>query len=133
MTVVNNVSRTSPAPAPAPAVDYLLDLLSLAKVPPTEEEELYQAAQRTATKAVIGQFPAACLLGASASVNTILLPGLARLCLSPVTSSLLVRAGGLDRLTGVLAEPMFAEDETVKLAVVAAVRSLCSDYTESFV
>ena len=64
MTVVNNVSRTSPAPAPAPApaVDYLLDLLSLAKVPPTEEEELYQAAQRTATKAVIGQFPAACLL-----------------------------------------------------------------------
>jgi len=114
VTVVNNVSRTSPAPAPAPApaVDYLLDLLSLAKVPPTEEEELYQAAQRTATKAVIG---------------------LARLCLSPVTSSLLVRAGGLDRLTGVLAEPMFAEDETVKLAVVAAVRSLCSDYTESFV
>ena len=63
VTVVNNVSRTSPAPAPAPAVDYLLDLLSLAKVPPTEEEELYQAAQRTATKAVIGQFPAACLLG----------------------------------------------------------------------
>lgn len=62
-----------------------------------------------------------------------LAPGLARLCLSPVTSSLLVRAGGLDRLTGVLAEPMFAEDETVKLAVVAAVRSLCSDYTESFV
>ena len=60
VTVVNNVSRTSPAPAPA--VDYLLDLLSLAKVPPTEEEELYQAAQRTATKAVIGQFPAACLL-----------------------------------------------------------------------
>ena len=58
--MVNNVSRTSPAPAPA--VDYLLDLLSLAKVPPTEEEELYQAAQRTATKAVIGQFPAACLL-----------------------------------------------------------------------
>ena len=64
VTVVNNLSRTSPAPAPAPApaVDYLLDLLSLAKVPPTEEEELYQAAQRTATKAVIGQFPAACLL-----------------------------------------------------------------------
>ena len=57
VTVVNNVSRSSPAPAPAPAVDYLLDLLSLAKVPPTEEEELYQAAQRTATKAVIGQFP----------------------------------------------------------------------------
>ena len=50
-----------------------------------------------------------------------------------MTSSLLVRAGGLDRLPGVLAEPMFAEDETVKLAVVAAVRSLCSDYTESFV
>ena len=134
--MVNNVSRTSPAPAPAPApaVDYLLDLLSLAKVPPTEEEELYQAAQRTATKAVIGQFPAACLLGASASVNTYtLILGLARLCLSPATSSLLVGAGGLDRLTGVLAEPMFAEDETVKLAVVAAVRSLCSDYTESFV
>ena len=135
---MNNVSRTSPAPAPAPApaVDYLLDLLSLAKVPPTEEEELYQAAQRTATKAVIGQFPAACLLVAvpGASVNTYtLILGLARLCLSPATSSLLVRAGGLDRLTGVLAEPMFAEDETVKLAVVAAVRSLCSDYTESFV
>lgn len=70
MTVVNNVSRASSAPAPA--VDYLLDLLSLAKVPPTEEEELYQAAQRTATKAVIGQCIATIVFPASssASVNT---------------------------------------------------------------
>ena len=65
MTVVNNVSRASSAPAPAPAVDYLLDLLSLAKVPPTEEEELYQAAQRTATKAVIGQCIATIVFPAS--------------------------------------------------------------------
>ena len=67
MTVVNNVSRASSAPAPA--VDYLLDLLSLAKVPPTEEEELYQAAQRTATKAVIGQCIATIVFPASSSAN----------------------------------------------------------------
>ena len=66
---MNNVSRASSAPAPAPAVDYLLDLLSLAKVPPTEEEELYQAAQRTATKAVIGQCIATIVFPASSSAN----------------------------------------------------------------
>ena len=65
---MNNVSRASSAPAPA--VDYLLDLLSLAKVPPTEEEEeMYQAAQRTATKAVIGQCIATIVFPASSSAN----------------------------------------------------------------
>ena len=33
----------------------------------------------------------------------------------------------------VTSEEMFTEDETVKLAVVAAVRSVCAEYTESFV
>ena len=76
-------------------------------------------------------------------------PGLARLCLSPVTSSIvlqvmmmmmmmmmimmMMQCGGLDALTRVTSEEMFREDETVKLAVVAAVRSVCAEYTESFV
>lgn len=60
-------------------------------------------------------------------------PGLARLCLSPVTSCLILQCGGLDTLTRVTKEEMFTEDETVKLAVVAAVRSVCAEYTESFV
>ena len=55
------------------------------------------------------------------------------MCLSPVTSCLILQCGGLDTLTRVTSEQMFSEDETVKLAVVAAVRSVCAEYTESFV
>ena len=50
-----------------------------------------------------------------------------------MTSSLILQCGGLDSLTRVTKEEMFTEDETVKLAVVAAVRSVCAEYTESFV
>ena len=60
--------------------------------------------------------------------------GLARLCLHESTSIHLIRLGGLARLSRVVEEDMFMDDETVKLAVVAALRSVCTDYsTESFV
>ena len=49
------------------------------------------------------------------------------------TGGLILQCGGLDTLTRVTSEQMFSEDETVKLAVVAAVRSVCAEYTESFV
>ena len=45
----------------------------------------------------------------------------------------MVRQGGLERLKEVAAQQMFEEDETVKLAVVAAVTSVNTDFAESFV
>ena len=39
----------------------------------------------------------------------------------------------INHCSRVTSEEMFTEDETVKLAVVAAVRSVCAEYTESFV
>ena len=63
VTVINNVTRghigpvvtsSSVVTVMAGAVDYLLDLLSLAKLPPANTE-LFVTAKRTATKAVIGE------------------------------------------------------------------------------
>ena len=63
VTVINNVTRGSMGAVVssagvvtmmAGAVDYLLDLLSLAKLPPANTEH-FVTAKRTATKAVIGE------------------------------------------------------------------------------
>ena len=57
VTVINNVTRGSMGAGVsmmAGAVDYLLDLLSLAKLPPANTEH-FVTAKRTATKAVIGE------------------------------------------------------------------------------
>ena len=59
--------------------------------------------------------------------------GLARLCLRGESACEMVRQGGLERLKEVAAQQMFEEDETVKLAVVAAVTSVNTDFAESFV
>ena len=45
----------------------------------------------------------------------------------------MLRLGGLERLKEVAGQEMFEDDETVKLAVVAAVTSVNSDFSESFV
>ena len=57
VTVINNVTRGSMGAGVtmmAGAVDYLLDLLSLAQLPPANTEH-FVTAKRTATKAVIGE------------------------------------------------------------------------------
>ena len=59
--------------------------------------------------------------------------GLARLCLRPESASEILRLGGLERLGEVAGQEMFDDDETVKLAVVAAVTSVNTDFSESFV
>ena len=59
--------------------------------------------------------------------------GLARLCLRPESASEILRLGGLERLGEVARQEMFDDDETVKLAVVAAVTSVNTDFSESFV
>ena len=46
--------------------------------------------------------------------------GLARLCLRAESACEMVRLGGLERLKEVAGQEMFEDDETVKLAVVAA-------------
>jgi len=92
-------------------VEFLLDLLLLARHRPANTE-LYSATHRTVSKAVIG---------------------LARLCLRPESASEILRLGGLERLGEVARQEMFDDDETVKLAVVAAVTSVNTDFSESFV
>ena len=44
-----------------------------------------------------------------------------------------MRLGGLERLGEVASHQMFEDDETVKLAVVAAITSVNTDFLESFV
>ena len=90
----------------------MLELLNLATLNYDPTSELCQVAKRTVTKAVIG---------------------LAKMCLDVNTSLHIMRLGGLNKMTAIVQENMFREDETVKLAVVAALRSVCTDYTESFV
>ena len=45
----------------------------------------------------------------------------------------MLRLGGLERLKEVASLEMFEDDETVKLAVVAAVTSVNTEFSESFV
>ena len=59
--------------------------------------------------------------------------GLARLCLRGESACEMLRLGGLERLKEVAGQEMFDDDETVKLAVVAAVTSVNTDFSESFV
>ena len=59
--------------------------------------------------------------------------GLARLCLRAESACEMLRLGGLERLKEVASQEMFDDDETVKLAVVAAVTSVNTEFSESFV
>ena len=114
--LINNLMRTANTSTDGKssfeAVNYMLELLNLATLEYDTTSELYQVAKRTVTKAVIG---------------------LAKMCLDVNTSRHIMRLGGLNKMTAIVQEDMFREDETVKLAVVAALRSVCTDYTESFV
>lgn len=114
VTVINNMTRSNTNIISTGALEYLLESLNLSSTSRQKtNDDQYGAAHRTVSKAVIG---------------------LARLCLHESTSIHLIRLGGLARLTRVVEEDMFMDDETVKLAVVAALRSVCTDYsTESFV
>ena len=60
VTVINNITRSTSTCVTSGsvvvvAVDYLLDLLSLAQLPPTDTEH-FITAKRTVTKAVIGEY-----------------------------------------------------------------------------
>merc|ERR1712228_105162 len=103
VTLINNLARETVMSGLllSLCVQFFLELLLLARQNP-DGTELYSTTHRTVSKAVIG---------------------LARLCLRPESACEIVRLGGLERLGEVASHQMFDDDETVKLAVVAAITS----------